>query len=323
MTQSLNIVASCTHRKTRSVPSKLLLRNVGKKRSLNCAVAQWWQRLTDSSEAPITARALYCGDYWSTILRLEEKALDYVCHTWIASAGYGLLHIDTPIRPYGATFSNGQADSVNRFATAELHGRELRAAWWRELSRYRMPSSNHARTLAELANRNREGWFLVVAGPLYLTAMMEDLLRARAVLKYPERLIIVSSANATLQSAFPDHLIPSTAKLQRRVGGSCSSLHARVAEDILKHANVQSLNAGTLKRRYESLLRDLPPSKAISREPISDDEVRDFITQHLRKKPLRSRTSLLSELRDSRKACEQGRFKRLFQEVTQRDIHAS
>ena len=49
---------------------------------------------------------------------------------------------------------------------------------------------------------------------------------------------------------------------------------------------------------------------------MADDEVLRFIHLELKKDPSAKCTRLLRRLRDSGRACEQARFKGLFQEVT-------
>jgi hypothetical protein len=48
---------------------------------------------------------------------------------------------------------------------------------------------------------------------------------------------------------------------------------------------------------------------------MSDDDVRRFVQKAMRKNGSVTQSGLLRELRDSGKACEQGRFRTLFKEV--------
>jgi hypothetical protein len=48
---------------------------------------------------------------------------------------------------------------------------------------------------------------------------------------------------------------------------------------------------------------------------MSDEEVRGFVRKRLGEAPESRHTRLLRELRDSGRACEQGRFKQLFMQV--------
>ena len=58
------------------------------------------------------------------------------------------------------------------------------------------------------------------------------------------------------------------------------------------------------------------------RQKMTDDDVRDFIRQALMRDPRAAQTKLLRSLRDTGRACEQARFKRLFIEVRGRQ-HAT
>jgi len=58
-----------------------------------------------------------------------------------------------------------------------------------------------------------------------------------------------------------------------------------------------------------------PQAPQYSRIPTTDDEVRRYIRDELKRHPSMKHTSLLRQFRDSGRACEQGRFRRLFYEV--------
>jgi hypothetical protein len=58
-----------------------------------------------------------------------------------------------------------------------------------------------------------------------------------------------------------------------------------------------------------------PPAPEYARTPLSDDEVRLYIRAALAENPGVRPTPLLARLRRSGRACEHGRFRKLFLEV--------
>jgi hypothetical protein len=301
----------------------LRLRNLDLDRSpITQIVKLWWTRLSTSTVPEIPVHALYCGDHWSTVLSLSELAENFEKQLWVASAGYGLVPIESRIRPYAATFSSSHPDSVHSFATDALSGTALSRAWWAEIAKRELPDSESARSIAELAREDDQVHLLVVAGPQYLAAMEDDLLAARATLTKTERLILVSSPLRTMSPTLAPNLIPSTARLQPEVGGALTSLHARVAARILQEAEPYPLDATTLQERYSNILLRLAKPERVTRVSVSDDTVRAFIQEHLLQDPRSSCTSLLRRFRADGKACEQSRFRQLYQQHTQKDGHA-
>ena len=82
-------------------------------RDVDSAFAEWSSRLERCTAEPVPARRLYAGDHWSVVQYLEDVAaaskLDSAI--WVCSAGYGLIGIDTNIKPYSATFSSRHLDT--------------------------------------------------------------------------------------------------------------------------------------------------------------------------------------------------------------------
>jgi hypothetical protein len=103
------------------------------------------------------------------------------------------------------------------------------------------------------------------------------------------------------------------------MGGARLSLHARVARDVLQHAQAETrfLDAPQVREYYERLIQRSAPPKRYERTPMTDDQVREFIVRALHTEAL-SCSAALRKLRDSGLACEQQRFKRLFTELQER-----
>jgi hypothetical protein len=180
-----------------------------------------------------------------------------------------------------------------------------------------------ARSLEDVAKGSPSAFFLVVAGPAYLSAMEGDLERALAAMENRSRMILVSSPARNGSTVFERNLVPSTSKLQAYVGGGLTSLHARVAARILREANRYPLDADVLRLRYRRLLKTLPEPRRAERARLSDGDVRRFIKDQVKKGQLSSHTAILRELRSRHLACEQARFRELYREVVGGDNGAS
>lgn len=162
---------------------------------------------------------------------------------------------------------------------------------------------------------------LVVASETYLKAIAADLRDAVVELSDPDLLSIVSAGSKTLDG-LGEHLVPCDARLQKLVNGARRSLNTRVAGMILSEARRPPRRA-TLKRRLTRILSQQPDIQRYDRTPMSDREVRQFITSQLRNDRALTHTALLRRLRDSNHACEQKRFASLFRDVKERKYGGS
>src|SRR5439155_924306 len=64
----------------------------------------------------VPALDLYGGEHWQVARSLPAHGVEggREVKLWVSSAGYGLVPAEAPLRPYAATFSSAQADSVLR-----------------------------------------------------------------------------------------------------------------------------------------------------------------------------------------------------------------
>jgi hypothetical protein len=82
----LQIVVTCTKRKTQPIPAALKVRSLCKDTVLHRS-AEWMQRLSAAKEERITAGDIYCGDHWQTVKALvpTAEASGYKANIWICS----------------------------------------------------------------------------------------------------------------------------------------------------------------------------------------------------------------------------------------------
>lgn len=157
---------------------------------------------------------------------------------------------------------------------------------------------------------------VVVASPDYIRATERDLLAARDLLRYPERLIVVSNRTKLAGGRLAEHLVPVEARAASIVGGTMQALNAWVALRLLQELGDALLDAPTLRTRYHAMTRDAAKPSRPKGEPMTDGQVIAYIKEDLAADSSAKQTRLLRKLRDGGRSCEQGRFRGLYKKVT-------
>lgn len=292
----------------------LQLRNIGGS-SVEARVRQWKLRIDRSNGETITPRSLYAGDHWAVAKNLADlaKPSEQIC-VWVISAGYGLLPLDAPIQPYSATFSTRHPDTV--VVSRESKPADPRAdkrSWWNALIDLEWDRDRPI-SISDLAAEYPDSPLLIAASANYLHAIQDDLNHARTLLNDNDMLAIMSAGTEALGD-LTKNLIPSDARLQPLVGGVLRSLNVRLLRHALETNRRTPPTLSGLSKRFHKLLAEAPDRPVFNRTPMTDDEVRRFVRGAIKKTAQVTQTRLLRELRDSGKACEQGRFRTLFQEI--------
>jgi hypothetical protein len=310
----VHVLVTCANRKTADPASALTLRTVPRS-PVTARCRAWIRRLKAAATTPSTpAEDLYAGDHWQVVrsLRTLVKGDNLSVSVWIVSAGYGLIPLHADIRPYSATFSTNNPDSV----VLEEHDSPstARRAWWKTLAEWDGPAPGHARTITALITGQRDSSFLVAASPAYLDAFADDLEAARQALPNPERLAVFS-AGSEKSASLLGNFIPCDARLRHLLGGSLGSLNVRCIRYALEKLNGDLPSVTGLRTLFTRALRRQPDLPTYAREPLSDEQVCAFIRSALAQDPELRPTPLLRKLRDSGRACEHHRFGELFRQV--------
>ncbi|MEV4712623.1 hypothetical protein [Micromonospora sp. NPDC049374] len=302
----VHIVVTCTNRKSLAVPADLrvgvLSEYLPKQR-----LAEWLRRLSEPGQPSTAAASLYAGEHWAAARQLATS-VRAEAQLWVCSAGYGLIPATAQVRPYAATFTTREADSVGRRAAENRD-------WWRGLSEWVGPEPGAPRSFYDLARTNPDDTIIAVLSDTYLRACSDDLRRAAGQVSDPQRLTIVGPAQA--DPNLDELVVGVTALMRPAVGGSLLALNVRVAQRLLGLVNA---DPGTHRRSHlRALAHELaatapPPAPRAHRERMTDDEVKAFIRPLAAAGPT-SATRLLRQLRDSGKSCEQGRFKQIFDAI--------
>ncbi|WP_239502152.1 hypothetical protein [Streptomyces qinglanensis] len=263
----------------------------------------WQERLRSATarggHSLPSLRELYRGDHWARSRRLVAAASDagYQAQLWVASAGLGLQPVEPEAQRapvYAATFSTRHADAVAT-STAE------NAQWWGHLQ-----EGTGQVTLQELGQR---GPVLMVLSEVYASAMEEELL---ALGKQGSEALLIGG----VREVPGVHRVRSDAGLSHALGGTLTSLNARMAASWLEHSRDHALTSPEAQKAWNAWSTATTKPVQYNREPMSDDDVIAFIGRETAKVPDISRTRLLRALRDSGRACEQSRFASLYKRTT-------
>jgi hypothetical protein len=302
----VQLVASCTERKRAMVPEELRLRAVDNGPG-EARASAWLTRLDQHSSPTMPARHLYGGEHWQLVLDLERELIEAArdVDLWVASAGYGLVSADASLKPYSATFASGEPDSISSDAVG---------GWWQALC----AGHPQAKTLQHLATKAET--MIVIASAKYLRAMLPDLLLAREALGDSGQLIVFSGSRVPeLESSqiVVDGCVQVALRHEttRALRGTKQGLAARTARHLLTQADAWPPAASALQNAYARLVSDLERPKPPDRERHGDDDVRVFIDEQLEHGSAIGWTKLLRLWRESGHACEQKRFRGLYQEA--------
>ena len=307
--QLVRVVVTCANRKA-AVPSRdLRLSNYPT--DLRTRAAQWTKRLDSPKTDLLEARHLYQGEHWSVVKGMVDQASHFGCiaEVWIVSAGYGLVPISANLESYSATFSSGSADSVIRSKSDQGDNQ----AWWELLTSRRNRDLSGPQNLAELALQNTSAPMIVALSKVYLQAVHHDLTNAAEAMGKKADLLLVSAG--TPPGGLEEVQLPCDARFLTSLGGSRTSLNARVADRIIATSGRHEFDSAKVKILLQ---KDLDHSEDIlryDRRKQTDPEIQDWIRSRLDNGS--SCSSLLRKLRDGGLACEQRRFARLYGEVAE------
>ena len=281
------------------------------KADLRARATRWTRRLGSPRTDPFEARHLYQGEHWSVVKRMVDQASDFGCiaEVWIVSAGYGLVPISANLESYSATFSPGSDDSVARSKSIQRDNQ----AWWGLLASWRNRDLPGPRNLTELALHNPSAPMIVALSKTYLQAVLHDLTDAAEAMGKKADLLLVSTG--TPPGGLEEVQLPCDARFVTSLGGTRTSLNARVANRIIETSDQHEFDSAKVRNLLQN---DLDHSKDIlryDRRKQTDLEIRNWIRTRLNIDDS-SRSSLLRELRDAGFACEQRRFAGLYEEAT-------
>ena len=245
----IHVVVSCTDRKSLT-PDPRLRASALPATNLSDRLATWIDRLGNVRRT-VTARNLYQGEHWAVARDLADRG---GVEVWVASAGYGLVAIDTMIESYQATFAGHQAESVVLPGTSSSMDDD-RSKWWSGLQDR---GSSAGATIGELSS---EGPVIVAASRPYLIAMERELYAAASVSPGRVMLSTVGDVPSTLRSLNT----PGDGSLRTVLGGSMQAVTVRLAAKIVESIDETSLTMDAASELTLALMAQARPLDRFSR----------------------------------------------------------
>jgi hypothetical protein len=313
VSRAVNLIVSCTNRKRFGGPEETAIHRIGGT-SLADRLKRWKAHLRAVATSEYRAGELYMGDHWSVVRSIpvaaEQSGLKV--QIWICSAGYGLIGPSNPIKPYRATFTRGEADYVASGLPDEpavLH------RWWLGVCSYRFYNqTGEPRTISALAATFPRTPIVVALSADYLTAVAPEMDGILSKGYFREHLSIVSCGTRRPDPAWATNLIPCDGSFSGALGGTLTSLNARVIRRLFQELKQRELTVEALTEVAKSI-RPINIPTTVTRSSMRDSDIATFIQARLEQSPSYSKSVLLREFRNLGQACEQKRFGRIYSEV--------
>lgn len=309
---AVNLVVSCTSRKRYEVAPGLAVHEINAA-NLDARLRAWKDRLHQTASPEYPARRMYMGDHWSiaSSIPFEAAEFGFRVQLWVCSAGYGLIDVDTPIKPYRATFTPGMEDYVASGLRTPIGATQ---AWWDGVCEHRLRHQQSIpRSLLALANLFPRTPIIVALSKDYLAAVESDLANLLDRRFFRDHLAIVSCGTDVRHPTWKHNLLPCDAAVVGTLGGALTSLNVRVVRSLFQTLNGKSVTVENLSRLAQSIKRS--PRTIPIRKAVTDEDVARFIRSALNRRADFSKSRLLDDFRHRGKACEQKRFGEVYMKV--------
>ncbi len=300
----IHLITNCTKTKRNVISASTAMLSEIKGTTSFSRVSEWLKHI-DGCEIRIPAIDLYVGAHWA--VAKEEYNRERML--WILSAGWGLINAETPICPYDATFTKGDANSIFRSSADEeesviYQNRE----WWTILHENRSSDLS----LEKIFNDFSDDYFFIATSPQYLNVIEPELVRLREKGTITIENTFVITSGKGLNEKLKDLQYLVSEDFCSILGGSRISLNIRLAKYLIDGC-MDSRNIKTfIENKYSSLCNSAKPATKYNRKKLSDAEVIILIKKMIEFENINSASLGLKELRKSGMACEQKRFGKLF-----------
>jgi hypothetical protein len=303
---TIAVFTACTNRKRVPAVNDLTGRHLPKG-NLETIVEAWIARLEAQSTA-LRVGDLYVGRGYQ---EARTAALSMQASHFIVSAGIGVVSTNDVSPSYSLTVVRGQADSV----LDRIEPVADAPAWWSTLRNRTRNASQH--DWSKFSS-------LVFALPREYLRMADSLF---AELPDPTKVRIIARTNSeTLNPKYTASTIRYDARLDGNgspFAGTLSDFASRALRHFAEHVYATAPDASITQHQamVDSLLAQYSVREIPERQKLTDPEIQQLILQHWDTVDGRSGKMLRHLRRELGIACEQGRFKNLFNEVADTRAH--
>lgn len=265
------------------------------------AQAAWRKSLKRvSPEMFVPARDLYAGEAFRRGLAAADKI---GCSFFVVSAGLGLVEEATPVPAYDLTVSPMAAESLKD----HLRGSFVPTAWWEAIQQ-----GPFASAVADLGRG--KGRVVVALSRPYALLIGESLARLRPSVRQRVRLL-----GGGLESSLPTVLHPQIVRYDSRLDGFHPGTKLNFASRALAHftrlvGNKPITSVLDDQSTVNRSLGKIEPPTVTSRQRLDDDALYGHIRSMIRE-GLSAQRALRVLRSDRQVACEERRFRRLYEEV--------
>lgn len=285
----LTVVVACSDRKSEAPAPGLRARDLPDSH-LATRSAVWRSRLRATSGTR-TLTDLYRGEAWFVVrgVLAAARRAGFNPELLVTSAGLGLRRAESIAPGYAATLTVGQADTVGN-TTADLRN------WW-----------HHLRAAPDALDPDvaLRGKVLLVLSNAYATAMHPDL----TTLGHRGDDVLMIGGAVDVKGITR---VAADRRLRSVLGGTATGLTMRMAQTWLHAIEGPTLASPIRLQQWCTWAEFVRQDESWKRQPLTDSQVVQFIREARSADPGLSRTRALRTLRDSGRACEQGRFAELY-----------
>lgn len=267
-------------------------------------VAQRWLARVRAASAIDRADTLYRG---RGVLRLKRLAGRTRASLFVVSAGLGLLRANTRIPSYDLSVSTTMPAAIQKRVLGKFSAQH----WWASVQQ-----SKFAAPIAEVFGGPPNGLVLLALNSAYVPLVTQELSDLSG--EQRGRIRLFGASDAKYSSELRAMLMPYDARLDRLVSGSKVDFAQRAAEHFICGCEANSGFPTTLAAQRDwvelELSRVVAP-EVPKRRPADDNEIRRLAAKFAAQGVGQSRALAILR-REQGIACEQGRFRRLYREVT-------
>lgn len=309
--RKIHLIVPCTARKRSVFGQTVELSDIEGRNYIDLA-KKWFDALEQSDALSVSAKDLYAGEAWSLALELSNE-FDF---QWVVSAGYGFICADHHIKPYDATFSSGNKNSIPIFNKNTVRGRNK--AWWDALHHVRKEVSGQINNIEELFLKYPRDQFLILGSKTYFELIKDDIERClKEGVIASEQVVIIASSQ--VGSCIDFQTVLFSGHLRKFFGGTMAALNYRVVKWLI------SKDLNFCVKDYREMISSIrileDEEKKIKKPKMDGKEIEKEIEKILaiHGSEASSYTKALSLFRKKYGlSCEQKKFSELYKKIRSR-----